>query len=293
MRTGLIIAPLLLIAMSITAHGRTHALAGLAPLEREEATLQTAVQQEAIEIAAVFTEQMEKSNDIAPLIDRYFINDFDERFAHEAAKTFFHPAKPLALQQAGAADARRYYVALTNFEFSLLRLSLTLEKQMKEKAGKEETEDSDTDELEKMIPPEIMDALNSNPYLAMLVPDDRKEEAGARETDEDKDAVKTIEQLRALALAMENAAARIGKYLNSLPAEQTALKALMPTEDVPQFMSDSAFGVNPQGYLLDNEFYGLPQGTRLICAQAFVMHMDLVSVEGHLKVLAAYIAFND
>jgi hypothetical protein len=38
--------------------------------------------------------------------------------------------------------------------------------------------------------------------------------------------------------------------------------------------------------MLEREFYGYPQGTRIFCANVAIYHMDLIRVDGKLKVLA-------
>jgi hypothetical protein len=41
--------------------------------------------------------------------------------------------------------------------------------------------------------------------------------------------------------------------------------------------------------ILSTDFYGYPKGTRLICVDMLIFHMDLVRVERKLKVLTLYL----
>jgi hypothetical protein len=47
--------------------------------------------------------------------------------------------------------------------------------------------------------------------------------------------------------------------------------------------------LKPRAWMLTEEFYGYPKGTRIICLNVLVYHMDLVRVDGKLKVLALYL----
>jgi hypothetical protein len=266
---------------------------------------------EAMKIAQTFKEELEKGNDIAPLIDKYFVKDFDERFALEAAETFWFLGKPKALTQANKVESRRYYIALTNFTFLFMRIYFTLEKREREKlianGGQANEEIHD---VETLFPKDVIDSFRGNPYLKSLIPYDANDEpqtpvestdvpvmsaATETETDADNDehAIKTPEQLSEVTAAMEFAATRMRKFLSTLPAENTALDYLMPIDDESDSVP-SSFGVSDNIYITEEEsFYGVPKGTRLVCAGVFNLHIDMIRIDGELKVLSVYMPVRD
>jgi len=262
-------------------------------------------------IARTFKEELEKGNDISPLIDKYFVSDFDERFAREAAERYWFPAKPKAIALADKKDVRRFYVALVNFEFLYLRLATTLEKQEKEKliaAGARA--DVEIDEVEKLFPKDVIDAFSANKYLSDLISNDAKDEPvastdvaappvedAAIESEKEPGAleheIRTLEQLRDLSSTMEIAAARMRDYLDSLPAELTTLNYIMPIDDETGAAHPS-YGVSEEAAITREEsFYGVPVGTRLVCAGVFNLHIDMIRIDGELKVLAVYMPISD
>ena len=266
---------------------------------------------EAEQIARSFKEELEKGNDISPLIDKYFVSDFDERFAREAAERYWFPVKPKAIALADKKDVRRYYVALTNFEFLYLRLELTLKKHEKEKLiAKGAPSDTDVQDVERLFPKEILDAFRKNKYLSDLISNDAKDEPvastdvaappvedAAIESEKEPGAleheIRTLEQLRDLASAMEIAAARMRDYLNSLPAGLTTLDYIMPIDDETGATFPS-YGVSEEAAITREEsFYGVPEGTRLVCAGVFNFHIDMIRIDGELKVLAVYMPISD
>lgn len=318
MRARTPIVLLLLIAMSLTAPARTLARTEDEPMPEQDLSIAPYEEYEAREIAAVFKKQLEKENDIAPLIDKYFVSDFDKRFAGEAATTFWFPAKPSALAQADQTDARRYYVALTNLQFLMIRLAMVVEKQHKAQVRESATEKEEDEDIapEKLFPTDVIEAFKSNPHLAELIEDNdgampaptgtteavaaesvtTSDESADKTSGEDKHTLKTVYELRDLSTAMENVAARIRTYLNSLPAEQTALDSLMPLEDEDDpTTAPPSYRVSESAYITgeDENFYGMPGGTRLICASVFNLHMDFIRVEGKLKILAVYMPMRD
>lgn len=262
-------------------------------------------------IVQTFKDQLEKGNDISPLIDKYFVSDFDERFAREAAETFWFPAKPKAIAQADKMDVRRYYVALTNFEFLYMRLLGTIEKQQKERMIAEGAPvDAEVREVEKLFPKEVLDAFRMNKYLSNLISDEAKNEPAAStdapvltnqgvpneertDSEPDDNEIRTIEQLRELSSAMEITAARMRDFLNSLPEEKTALDYVKPINDETNAALPS-YGVSETGYITNEvSFYGVPTGTRLVCAGVFNLHIDMIRIDGELKVLSVYFPISD
>lgn len=309
MCTRIIIALILITLTSFPATSRTRLQTD--DEQEQDSSVWPYDRYEAQEIARTFKEELEKGNDISPLIDRYFVSDFDERFAREAADNFWFPAKPKALAQADKEDVRRYYIALTNFEFLYLRLGFTLERQQKVKMIADGGQgDEEVREIEKLFPKDVVDALNSNPFLAGLAPSDAKAEptestetaivsdkceTSKSETDSDilEHNIRTLEQLRDLSSAMEIASKRMRDYLNTLPADKTALDYIMPKEDASETTHPS-FAVGENAYISEEaSFYGFPEGTRFVCARVLYLHIDMIRIDGELKVLSVYMPVSD
>lgn len=48
-----------------------------------------------------------------------------------------------------------------------------------------------------------------------------------------------------------------------------------------------------QPRVIDKEFYGYPEGTRLVCANAGALHVEMVRVDGRLRILTVHLLIDD
>ena len=48
-----------------------------------------------------------------------------------------------------------------------------------------------------------------------------------------------------------------------------------------------------QPRVIDKEFYGYPKGTRLVCANAGALHIEMVRVDGRLRILTVHLLIDD
>jgi hypothetical protein len=250
-------------------------------------------EREAREIVAQFTKRWQETEDIGPLVDELYVSDFADRLRQEPQLLYFIELKEEQLPPETRDDLRRHYVAMTNFLHLMLRIYAVYESTR--------TPDDDEGEhlkLRQIIPANVWSVFESNPTLKAFMDEEMGESAESQaepqgqETDEQATAkgIKAIEQLRILTPALEKAVVLLREHVKTLPSTLPASEVIrnkQSDEDSSEAEHDDP--LMPRSYILSEEFYGYPAGTRLICVDLTPFHMDLVRVGDHFKVLSIYI----
>jgi hypothetical protein len=285
------IALLLIIIMALTTMCLPQKVAKDTPAEQRDEKLTPDEEREARELVTRLNKRWRETEDIAPLIDEFFVNDFADRLHHQPEMLFFLELKPeLLATNDSREDLRRHYVAMTNLLYLVCRL---YEVSGFINMSEEEREEFD---FKKMLPASLWDLFKSNPTTNALINEEQGEKADGRtenpdrsaETQADAKSIQTIEQLRGVTVTLEQANVILRDHLKTLPLA-------LPASDINSQQSDSSTAENndplmPRVHILDSDFYGYPAGTRLICLNSLPFHIDLVRDSGqHLKVLSVYL----
>jgi hypothetical protein len=273
-------------AAARTSSGAQEASAGTKLTAEEE--------REVREMAERFIRRMQETNDIAPLVGEMFVTDYAERLRQEAIK------KPLTLlsrsvvEQSSREELLRYQLALDNSLYVATLLFLAY------KTAHPADDDDDEQEwgatfYKQLLPPDIIELCKSDPILKVLLEEETNE--GAEESqpgaplekpgviDHDDEPIRTREQLRNFTSTLEQAIALARRHLAAVP-HKLALPDRHNGANEEENWSAEREAMKPREWMLTEEFYGYPKGTRVFCVNALIYHMDLIRVDGKLKVLA-------
>lgn len=276
----------------------------------DEDKLTAEEEREAVRIAGRFVKGFEEKNDPSYLIEELYVKDFDARLRNEL-NSFIYLAKvePEVIAKASDKELRRLYAASLNFIYTsglLYGISL-YNRKLK---GIEAEVDDDTP-LSELLPPGVMEVLKGDPLMAALIAEDEEreserkgEQANAPEQRDDQGAgkeeradspeIRSLERLQGFLSTLEKAAAMLREYLKTVQAPHTwkELTNALRELGVREGDDDSCEGMCPRIRILDEEFFGSPKGTRLVCVNVIAFHMDLVRVDGRLRILNIYLSGN-
>ncbi len=308
MNRRILAAFLLITVLSVGVIGRQPAMQDES--KAEEVKLTPDEEREANAIAKEFIERLENSGDVTPLIKDLYVTDFPELMRGRLSTNFPLAASDEVAAQMSPDDILRAYSASINCMYLASLLYVEWEQNRKkelERLGK--TEDSEVRESPKileLIPPDILKLIQSDALLAKLLEHAVKEESDEDNENADKERMqdpsddesfdnfwpfRSLEDLRHYTSLMEQGIKLLREHVNSRPAKlKPSLKEFMlETRGKSADDDDVEKGVSLRTYLLKEEFMGHSVGTKIICANVLIFHMDLVrNANGQLKVLNAY-----
>lgn len=245
--------------------------------DADDERLTPAEEREARAVAARFEEHMLSTCEVAPLLEELYVRDFGPRL-QRGADTVPFIARPEGAA-AGAAftedELRRFYIALMNLWCAGFQLY----------AVHEPARDADGVEVEpkfeQVFPAGAAEVLKSDPSFMALYSDATGVEA--EDGDESEEAfIKSPEQMRAFTESVERAVRIIREHLANHPNRDRIRETLLGAET-------GRDSVRPRLTTFDREYYGFPAGTRLVCANALMFHLDMVRVGGRLRIVTAYL----
>jgi hypothetical protein len=236
---------------------------------------------------------MQETNDLAPLVGEMFVPDYAARLRQEAS------AKPLlllnqrAVAQASREDLVRYQLAVNN---SLYLASLIFFAYQTSHATTDEDQEWGAAPYKRMLPPEIIELGKSDPILKVLLEEETDESAAENQSsapslekpnviDHDDEPIRSVAQLRRFTSTLEQAITLARRHLARSPRKLTLLDRHKGANEEENWMAERET-LKPRAWMLTQEFYGYPKETRIFCVNVLVYHMDLVRVDGKLKVLA-------
>ena len=305
MRVRLSIIVSLMLALAMIVQGRQLTAKDDPPAGQEKRELTPEEEREALDLAARFTERLRATSDFGQIVDEMFVQSFPERLrqAPRNAMPWAFLDKSLA-GSAGPDEARRYYVAMMNFYelyFRLYEVVWQLKKQPGSNADEEEPM------LEEVLSPEIIEALLGNPISAGWVKEEENDERekeghnngqltqggdstqaaraateadneGAKEADEDG-VIKSVSQLKDTSATLEKANELMRKRLSYMPVIAPKISGYGGEEarngsEKPNLTS------------LDEGEFGYPAGTPVIHLDVLPYCLDLISVDGRLRILS-------
>jgi hypothetical protein len=325
MMTRRLVTALLVVVLASSGAARA-----LASPRDEDLTTTPDEEREARELLEEFNKKFVGTNDIAPLVKDYFVPDFSSRLGKHAETLPFtlvewkdQDAPP------DPDDLLRFYVATTNFLHAFLPLYAAAAKKCAEEEDREDGEDhakgdGDCDgsydpKTEKFLPPAAVEIMKADPLLReMWLGSDEPDTAssgaqatpqsannaegecvegcgGASAGHEDR-LVENAAELRRLTESLDDLSKVLREHLSAHPVsfEQE------PTDDDEESKAAEFQRFDPKkidifsnARVLDKEFYGYPEGTRLVCANVGALHAELVRVDGKLRILTVYLLMED
>lgn len=296
MRLGRIIVCLLAVILSMSA---------VMPMRAQSAAendcITAAEQREARELVEQFNKKFVETNDIAPLIKDYFVPDFATRLGQHADTLPFTLIdwKDTSAPPA-ASDLQQFYVASTNVLHMLFPLGADAMRKHRERGDQQEPK------LAEILPPAALELVLSDPLLRAWAVDEEEEskqnvpatnELGDAGNDDKQDAddahrIENTAQLCHYTELCEQLAKILHEHLAAHPIsfEREAVSDGVESE------SDDGASFDPNkiemfehARMLSDEFYGYPKGTRLICANVGMLHVEIVRVDDKLRILSVYL----
>jgi hypothetical protein len=249
-------------------------------------------EQEVLEVAGRFVRRMEETYDLAPLIGEMFVSDYAERLRREAINEPLFFVKKGVAEQAGREDLLRYQVALNNclYVVGLLVAAYGASHPAADDEGEDE------EDFIKALPPDVLDLFKNDPVLASLFEEEQKDRArenqsaeqASKSDSDDDEPVRSVEQLRSFTSTLERASALARKHLEASPSGISMLARHEGASEEENREAERDW-TRPRAWTLGRESYGYPEGTRILCANVLIYHMDLIRVDGKMKVLALYL----
>jgi hypothetical protein len=281
-----------------------------APTDEEKITPEE--EREAVQLAERFIKRFEEKNEPSSLIDELYVKDFDARLRRDDVSNYIYLVKvePEVVAKATDQDLRRLYTASLNFIYASAYL-YGIHMYNRKLKGLDAVDDDNDPPLKEILPPQVEAVLRSDPVMAKLLAEDEEQEregnsepseepqqraAGSSEKEAKADGVeiRSVERMRGFASTLEKAAVLVREHLKTLQVPQTwkELLTALQTMGAWEGVTDDCEGLCPRVNIISDEFFGAPVGTRLICVKVMPFHMDLVRVDGRLRILNVYMMGN-
>jgi hypothetical protein len=299
MRAQPLIAVLLIITMTTTAaHARTLASWDDPPVETNDAPLTPDEELEARAVAEQFISRFEGSNDLLSIVDDLYVRDFNDRLRDDVADRFIVPiASDLALQVKGD-ELRRCHIATLKFLYLYILIGSAWYSAHYPRADAEQEESEKEFNPMEALPARAIAVLKNDPAFAELILEASKSSSksnnkveeqaiveGVEKKVEDRDlTIKDMERLRSYVSILEQAVAIMSEHLQTLPAPHTwqgFVDSMREPGEEP-----TGEPARPRVITLIYDSFGCPKGTRLICINVMDFHMELVRIDGQLKILS-------
>jgi hypothetical protein len=294
-----LIANLLVVLLVTTANGGSFFTKRATPAAQENVSDETKItaeeEREAHELAERFLRRMQETNDLAPLVGEMFVPDYAERLGQEASN------KPLALLSKSAVEGAsreelvRYDLALNN---SLYLASLLFLAYQTSHPAQDVEQEWGATYYKQLLPPDIIELCRNDAILRVLFEEETKESAEENRSgapvensnviDHDDEPIRTVEQLRGFTSTLEQAIVLARKHLAALPRQPALVERHKGASEEENWTAERE-RFKPRAWRLERDSYGYPAGTRIICLNVAIYHMDLIRVDGRLKVLALYL----
>ena len=222
--------------------------------------------QEAQQLAIKFTKEFVRTTDLTPLVQDLFRKDFIEHYKRGKAKdsgphVYFVPGleyNSRLLAEAGSEDWLRFYTAANNFMFFGFMSAI-----------KNSRDGADISERE-MFPSTVIKLLNTNTNLANMIV--RKGQSKpVSSVGEMQKATATLDE--AVSLMRQQTKGQSPLNIN----EEELIKAMQEDEFFRPILNT-----------VDDQFFGLPQGTRVIFVRTPILfQLILVKANNKLEILWA------
>ena len=293
-----LIANLLVVLLVTTANGGSFITKRASPAVQDvsdETKITAEEEAEAREVAERFLRRMQETNDVAPLVGEMFVAGYAARLRREASNKPLALLSKSAVEEASREELARYELALNNGLYLASLLFLAYE-------TSHPAEDVDQEwgaaYYKQMLPPDIIELCRHDAILRVLFEEETNEStedngAGApvensNVIDHDDEPIRTVEQLRGFTSTLEQAIGLARKHLAALPRPPAFVERHKGASEEENWAAERE-SFKPRAWVLTRESYGSPAGTRIFCVNAAIYHMDLIRVDGQLKVLALYL----
>lgn len=247
------------------------------------AALTESEKQEARELSVTFTERLGQTTDFSSVMDELFLSDAVERYLAEEKK---RAAKfgatditvspgifvsPRLLENATPDDWRKLYKA--TYSFLLLGFVHALVRKT----------DFDNLQAADLYPPEVIRLLDADPLLSNVV----KKKSDVR-------SFASPSEMRAATAVLEQANVISRKAIpHPIDLEATVVQMAIGNSTKQRGISQeqrlrARDSLNPELHITESEYFGFPQGSRMIWVRTFsFLDLLLIRVDGKLRIVWA------
>ena len=214
--------------------------------------------------AYTFGQDLEKTKDFQPLIDRFFMTNYLTGYLQDRETNWFMNLDRETASKVSKQELERFYVAQMNAGYltSLYVISrLSFE--------------PETAPLEKLMPPDVLHVISKHPYTARY-----------KHRDGDYDflgeKIDTVQRMRGYTDLLEKISSLMREDVRQVrAAHSTSWRVMLADWDLYQ----------PTIRICAENCFGLPKGTRLFQVNVPVFHLEVAEVGGKLKVVSAISRF--
>jgi hypothetical protein len=247
------------------------------------AALTESEKQEAQKLSVTFTERLGQTMNFSTVIDELFLSDAVERYLAEerkraakfgATEITVSPGifvDPSLLDNATPADWRKLYNA--TYSFLLLGFVHALQRKT----------DFDNLQAADLYPPEVIRLLDADPLLSNVV----KRKSDVRN-------FASPSEMRAATAVLEQANAMIRKAQpHPVDLEGIVVQMALGNSAKQRGISQeqrlrARDSLNPELHITDSNYFGFPQGSRMIWVRTFsFLDLLLIRVDGKLRIVWA------
>ena len=208
--------------------------------------------------AFAFAQNLERSKDINPVIQRFFLPHYLNGYLRDQETNWFLNLNRDTAEKASHSELQRFYVATLNATYlsSLYIISQNPE---------------DDSNAQQLIPHDIYEFIDHHTYTATY-------KRQAANYDFLAESVDSVERLRAYTTLLEGVAALMRKHVITTRAENSqAYREMLDNWDLYW----------PHARTCATECFGLPKGTKLFVVNVPVFQLQIAEVKGQLKVVSA------
>lgn len=297
-----VIAFLLIFSMTLTATGSApRAYVDDSSGETDETRLTADEELEARSIAEQFIKRFEESDNLLSIVNDLYVKDFDDRLRRNPADRFIVPVASDLAERIKGDELSRYHITSLKFtHLYMLLLSAAWYQSARHLKGDANPEKEEREfEPDEILPPRLIALLKDDPAFAELFFEDSKKDDAAPEEqavivddskkrDDDRDlTIKTIERLRDFISKLEQSVVIMREHLRTLPVPQTWQSVLDLM--VAHGQETKSVQASAHATTLARADFGCPEGTRLINFKVMPFRMELIRVDGQLKILSVYV----
>lgn len=219
---------------------------------------------EALKLARTFSQRLQRTKDIAPLIDDYFAKDFMNGYVQDKDENWFIFLQRDVATKVSRAELRRYFIAELNWLY-LCELYVFSKRSSR----------SEKDFLpEKIYPANVLKVFLSDTTMRATIED--------KDFKESEIMIGTVERFRSFVLKLEHATRLLRKHARRINAGRT-----------PQYRETLSDWTNrhhlydPWLTTCEQTCLTMPKGTGLIVINVPSVQLQLAKVRGRMRIVSA------
>ena len=204
-----------------------------------------------------FEQQLERTKDFKPLIDRFFVTNYLTGYLQDQHTNWFMNLDRAVASKLSRQELQRFYVAQMNASYLS---SLYLVSQLV-------SEPEDAGSAQKLIPPNVRQLVSNHSYTTRYKPENN---------------IDSVEGLRSYTDLLERISLLMRAHVRRVKAAQS--------EEWRGMLEESNL-YTPKVRVCSEDCLGLPAGTKLFEVNVPVFRLQVAEIRGNLKVISAITRF--